>query len=313
MTIDRYDQQAIVPARSDTSPTGGRLVAWAEALGAAHQLGTALCGTAFVPAAFRGKPEDAAAAILFGDELGLTPAQALRSVFVIGGQPSMYARVMAAIVLAAGHEVWTESKSDSEVVVCGRRRGSQHVITEKWTTARAQKAGYTSNKKYSTDPQSMLYARALADVCRQIAPDALAGISYTVEEMELAESAPTVTVQRADTPAPQPKRVVQRKPVAPVVVEDPPLDDEPEPESAEEMVTSAQLKRIGADMRSQGMTDRADALAYVSSVVGRDIASRNELTRAEAGRLIEALEAPPLADPETGEVVDAEPEWGAES
>ena len=29
---------------------------------------------------------------------------------------------------------------------------------------RARRAGYTNNKKYETDPQSMLYARAAADV-----------------------------------------------------------------------------------------------------------------------------------------------------
>ena len=54
-------------------PTGGRLIAWADGLAAAHRIGSALCQTAFVPAAFRGKPEDAAAAILYGDEIGLTP------------------------------------------------------------------------------------------------------------------------------------------------------------------------------------------------------------------------------------------------
>jgi len=304
------------PASShEPTPTGGRLVAWAEALGAAHQLGSALCQTTFVPATFRGKPEEAAAAILFGDELGLTPTQSLQGVFVVSGRVGMYARTMAAIVLAAGHEVWTESKSDAEVVVSGRRRGTQKVITERWTTARAQKAGYTSNKKYGSDPQSMLYARALADVCRQIAPDALSGIAYTVEELELAEPAPTVTVRRADQPAPQPKRTVQRKP--PPVVEDPPLDDEPEPAAEAEMVTSAQLKKVGVLMREQAMTDRAEALAYVSTVIGRDVASRNELTRDEAHRLIEALEAVPLppepeVDPETGEVVPADL-WEGES
>ena len=54
-----------------TDPTGGRLVAWAEAASAAHQLANALSLTTFVPAHFRGKVDDATAAILMGDELGL--------------------------------------------------------------------------------------------------------------------------------------------------------------------------------------------------------------------------------------------------
>ena len=75
-----------IPAPANTAtlpaqhfdPTGGRLVAWAAALHAAHQIGTALCQTSFVPTAFRGKPEEAAAMILYGDELGLTPGTSLQ-------------------------------------------------------------------------------------------------------------------------------------------------------------------------------------------------------------------------------------------
>src|SRR6478736_7706771 len=71
------------------------LMEWAQELGAAHQLGTALCSTEFVPASFRGKPEAAAAAILAGKSLGLDPMNALANIFVVSGRPSMYARTMA--------------------------------------------------------------------------------------------------------------------------------------------------------------------------------------------------------------------------
>ena len=88
-----------------TDPTGGRLIAWADGLAAAHRIGSALCSTSFVPAAFRGKPEEAAAAILYGDEIGLTPTQALQSVHVISGRPGLYARAMVALLLAHGHDL----------------------------------------------------------------------------------------------------------------------------------------------------------------------------------------------------------------
>ena len=52
---------------AQVDPTGGRLEAWARALHAAHQIGTALCGTAFAPTHFKGKPDDAAAAVMFGE------------------------------------------------------------------------------------------------------------------------------------------------------------------------------------------------------------------------------------------------------
>ena len=85
MTVAMFEPQP------NQDPTGGRLVAWASSLAAAHKIGAALCNTSFVPATFKGKPEEAAAAILFGDEIGLTPTQALQSVYVISGKPALYA------------------------------------------------------------------------------------------------------------------------------------------------------------------------------------------------------------------------------
>lgn len=285
-------------------PTGGRLIAWADGLTAAHRIGTALCNTAFAPAHFKGKPEDAAAAILFGDEIGLSPTQALRSIFVISGQPSLYARVMVALVLHHGHEVWTVEKSDSKVTVAGKRVGSQHVIEETWTVVRATKAGYTNNKKYTTDPQAMLYARAAADVCRQIAPDALAGLAYTVEEMELTEP-PTVSVVRT-TERPT---TAKRKPLAPVPVPEPDFDpparddDPPHQDDAEpELRSEAQSRKLFATAREAGIS--ADELRpFMASILGREVESSKTLTRTEAGQIIEALEAAKdQPDTETGEL-----------
>jgi hypothetical protein len=303
--IARYEDRhlAVAPAPEPTyptDPTGGRLVAWADGLAAAHRIGTALCQTAFVPAAFRGKPEECAAAILFGDEIGLTPTQALRSVYTVSGTPGLYARAMVALVLAAGHEVWTVSKSDASVTVAGRRRGSSHVIEETWTTARAAKAGYTNNKKYATDPAAMLYARAASDVCRQVAPDALAGLAYSVEELELSADEPTTTVRRSERKTTA-KRSAPPAPPEPDA-EPPAVTVERADEPRDGLVTRDQLTKIAAQMGDLGITDRDDALTYVAEVIGRPIESRNDLTASEASRLIDHMalalgEIPPTEDP----------------
>lgn len=52
--------------------------------------------------------------------------------------------------------------------------------------------------------------------------------------------------------------------------------------------TKAQMGMLGALLRGQ---DREQALAIVSSIVGREIASRNELTKAETSAVIDALRA----------------------
>ena len=260
-------------------PTGGRLVAWAAGMLAAHQIGTALSGTTFAPKEFRGKPDDAAAAILYGDEIGLTPTQSLQSIFVIGGKPSLYARAMVAVVMAAGHEVWTVSKSDTEVTVSGRRRGSSHVTTEKWTIARATKAGYVNNAKYKTDPAAMLYARAASDVCRQIAPDALAGIAYSVEELELADE-PKETLTRA------PRKVSRAK----VEQLEPEFDPEPENVTeAVELISEPQMNNMFRLLNLFGLTEREDIHTLVSEVVGEPIESSKDLTKDQASKVISYL------------------------
>lgn len=159
----------------------------AQDLEAAYRIAEALGRTAFVPQHFRGKTEDAMAAILYGQTIGMDPMTALQNLYVIGGKPALYARPMVGIVLSQGHEIWTEEMSDAKVVVCGRRKGTEHIERSEWTIDRARLAGYTSNKKYMTDPQSMLYARASGDVARRVAPDALLGMAYNVEELEASQ------------------------------------------------------------------------------------------------------------------------------
>jgi len=297
--IQTYDPtvEHFGPAMVD--PTGGRLVAWAEGLAAAHRIGTALCQTSFVPQHFRGKPEEAAAAILYGDEIGFTPTQAVQNLYVISGKPALYARSMVALVLAKGHEVWTVEKTDAKVTVAGRRKGSAHTIEETWTTARANKAGYTSNKKYQTDPQAMLYARAAADVCRQIAPDALAGLAYTAEELELDAPQPAVRVSRAKTPlppAPEPEFEMAAETVkAPEPAPEPDVEPSPEPDTGEAMSKAQRGKMFalfteaGFDTDARSDEGRRVRLEYIGRVLGHPVESTSGMTVEQGSRVIESL------------------------
>jgi hypothetical protein len=63
----------------------------------------------------------------------------------------------------------------------------------------------------------------------------------------------------------------------------------PQQASSNGAVSPPQLAKIGALMGELGMTDRPTALAFVADVVGRPVESRNDLTKAEASKLIEAL------------------------
>ncbi|MEU0465074.1 hypothetical protein ABZ215_13810 [Amycolatopsis sp. NPDC006131] len=318
----------------------------------AHQLAKALANTAFVPYQWRGKPDDVAAAILYGAAIGLDPMSALRGLYVVNGNPGMYARQMAALVMSKGHTLRTVEVTDTSATVSGQRRGSDHVETVTWTIERAKQAGYVptidpktgkyrtndktgkviGNEKYLTDPQSMLYARALGDVCRRIAPDALAGLDYTVEELQVISAEAEIVRDR-------PKRESAASLLAGSAPEDTTSSSEaanepaavepaPDSESATEgaapspPITQAQQKKMGALMRQAGITERSAALAYVRDIIGHAVNSRAELTKQEAGAVIDALEAAAgqqagKADPPgvvAGEVVDndAYEEWARE-
>lgn len=194
------------------------LMRQAEAMSAAHKLSSVLCNTAMVPKAFRGKPDDGAAAILYGAEIGLQAQQALQQVFVIHGQPAIYARTMVALLKAKGFRFETTDVSDQSVTVTGTSpRGETETST--WTIERAKKAGYTSNPKYQSDPQAMLYAKAASEVSRRLAPDVLLGIRYTAEDLELEPvkmqaTRKDVRSQAESAPVPQltPRKAPQQQP-----------------------------------------------------------------------------------------------------
>lgn len=275
-------------------PTGGRLVAWAEAASAANALAKALVQTTFVPAGET--VGNATAKILMGDEVGLSPLASLRSIYVVHGTPAMYARSMVALALSHGHQVWTEETSDKKVVVCGQRRGSEHVERSEWTIERARTAGYTNNKKYASTPQEMLYAKAAGEVARKIAADALAGIPHSVEDIELEQPAPTTTVTRGavtTTPvkrqrakAPEPVEPEFTEPVAEVTdAPELPAEDEPEP------LTDKTRKQMFALLNDAGITDPDVQRQGMSKILGRPIASRSELTEDDARTVILELQA----------------------
>ena len=286
LTIHQPTAEAVT-----ADPTGGRLVAWAEAASAANSLARALSSTAFVPAAMK-NPGDATAAILMGDELGLSPLAALRSIYVVRGTPALYARSMVALAQSHGHEIWTEETSDAKVVVCGRRRGSDKVERAEWTIQRAQKAGYTGNKKYASNPQEMLYSKAAGEVARKVAADTLAGIPYSVEDIELGET-PTVTVTR-ETVA---KRTVARKAKAepapePEVEVEPAGDPEPvDLADAPDALSDKTRAEMFALLHEHGIEDRDRQIAGIVAIIGRPIESRSELTEDEARAVILNLRA----------------------
>lgn len=150
----------------------------------AWALSQRLAGTDFVPQKLRDKPEQVLAVILAGAEVGISPMTSLQKIHNIQGRPAMAAELMRAIVLREGHDLWIEEQSSTRVIVGGKRRGSDRETKVAWTMDDAKRAKLDRKDNWQAYPAAMLLARATAALCRAVFPDVLAGISYTIEEIE---------------------------------------------------------------------------------------------------------------------------------
>lgn len=295
------DHQQPAPA-----PAGPSLSEWVEQAREVASVADMLCRTSFVPKAFQGKPAECAAAILAGQEMGMSPMASLRAIDVIEGKPGLTALGLRAQVQSRGHEIWTQESTATRAIVCGRRRGSDKVEKSVWTTERAATFGLLGKKNWKEQPTSMLLARATAECARLVAADALLGMPYSTEE--LGDGVDQPTGPEDTTAAPTARKTARRKASpapAPAAQEEPAFDDEPgpppEPEPPLDSMTGEQSKKLHAALRDAGYGQRADGLAYISQRVGREVTTTKELSKQEASRLIDGLEGPPLPDdPEPG-------------
>lgn len=276
LNTDQALATAFVPGSA-----GGDLIREAAALwGTSYQLARAICGTSIIPMHFRGKPEECAAAMVYGASLGLDPIASLRGLYNVHGSVAMYAQLAVSIVLRDRHDVWVVESTDQAVTVAGRRNGwpDDRVFTATWTYDRARKAGYTGNKKYESDPQAMLTAKAQMEVCRRIAPDSLAGI-YSVEELELEPGVRAdvkgETSQRAVSAATFTSVAPKPDPAPPV---DPPADDP---------LTDVQRDTLTALFDEAGIPAE-NQRAYIADRLERSD-NRRKLTAAEADAVIAHL------------------------
>lgn len=284
-TTDTSGLDVLPPARPMQSGAVEQLMAHAQAMHTAKQFADALCDTDMVPAIYRGKPGNGAAAILYGAELGLSPIQALQNIFVVHGQPAIYARTAVALLKRHGVKFYTIEESPQAVTIRAERDGEAEEST--WTIERATTAGFTSNKKYQTEPQAMLWAKAAMEVSRRIAPDILLGIAYSAEEMEAAAPQPV----RASRPAPAPRRGVDGLRHALAAKQQPEPEPAPPPDSG--MAESTRRKwvnRMFALLGDADCTDRDDQLEVIATFAGvGGLEHRDALTDDQLRKVVNLL------------------------
>lgn len=175
---------------------------------------TTICNSGLAPRDLK-TPDAILVAIQHGMELGLSPMQALQSIAVINGRPSIWGDAALAIVKAHPEcvdviETFERGNGDESMMAkCEILRAGKQPVVRTFSVAQAKKAGlWGKTGPWSQYPQRMLQMRARSWAMRDAFPDALKGVGISEEVRDV-------------TPAPAPAREVQA-----VVL---PGDPEPEP------------------------------------------------------------------------------------
>lgn len=201
LAVPEQQHSPAVPAAQQPSPfqVQSSIAHWASEADIAYQLASKLAGTSFVPASMKGRTGDITACLLAGNELGLRPMAALKSMDVIQGTPALRAHAMRGLVQSRGHEIELVKSTPDMCVMRGRRKGAEAWQEVVWNLQRAAQMGLTKKDQWTKQPQTMLIARATGEICRLIASDVLHAVPYTSEEMRDTE--PRWTAVQVGAPA----------------------------------------------------------------------------------------------------------------
>ena len=147
---------------------------WSRAMSAGNLL----------PKQYQNNPANLLFAAEYADTLGISRIHVLTSIAVINGRPSPSADLMSAMVRAKGHKLRVQGDDTYAEATLIRADDPDYEFTARWDETKARKAGLWGNKgPWSLYPAAMLRARAISEVVRMGASDAMAGAIYVPEEL----------------------------------------------------------------------------------------------------------------------------------
>lgn len=181
-----------------------------------------LAPSTILPTAYRGNAANAFVAAETGAALGLEPLQALASIAVINGRATLSSDLMAAVIRRAGHTLRiVENSPESVTATLIRADDKKFEFTVTWDKDKAVKAGLWGQRgPWAQYPTQMLRARAITEVARQGASEALMGMIYSPEDFgatitDTGEVLEAEVIDDTPTPAPSKPRPASKPAAAP--------------------------------------------------------------------------------------------------
>lgn len=233
------------------------------------KLATLLARSTFVPQDFQGRPENIIVALQMGAEVGLAPMQALQSIAVINGRPSVWGDGLLALVMASSYYENHEETFDEgaqAATATFKRKGKATAVTATFSKADAEKAGLWSKNIWKQYPKRMLQMRARAFAIRDCFPDVLKGLAVAEEMLDVPASEAARAIVAAAAPA-----AVARVAAAPAASE---VVEAEAPDGYDESVTDLQA---AADDGSEALQAAFEAapLAFRTRLTSTDAAIWN--------------------------------------
>lgn len=145
----------------------------------------AVAQSTLIPDGYRGQPANVLWAMDLADALNIPFPQVMQTMVVMRGRMTMSADLMAAVVRRAGHKLRIREHDMSVTATLIRQDDPDYEFGVTWDEAKARRAGLWGQRgPWTQYPAQMLRSRAVTEVCRQGASDALAGTVYSPDELE---------------------------------------------------------------------------------------------------------------------------------
>jgi hypothetical protein len=247
-----------------------------------RDFGQMLVSSGLLPQSIR-TAEQAVVIVLKGNELGLPPMEALSSIVVIQGKPTVAPQLMLALIERSGQLQDMSCEVKPDAATCTMQRRGRSPVVRTFGAKEAQAMGLSGKDNYKKQPGVMYQWRAIAACARVAFPDVISGL-YTPDEMGadvsitddgaqvvaapmLTMAAPTV-VAPAPLPPAKPERTLEQKHAA----------------------ADAKIEELGDELLMFG----PDELDRFNSYADQELEDKAMLVRAMQARLEELRAMPPV-------------------
>ena len=157
-----------------------------QSLDEAIRFADVLSKSNIVPKDFSGNPGNILVAIQWGMELGLQPMQAMQSIAVINGRPSLWGDAVIGLVRGSPLCEYIYETDDGETATCRVKRRGEDEQVRTFSMTDAKNAGLQGKSgPWSQYPKRMRQMRARAFALRDVFPDVLRGMPVAEEVQDI--------------------------------------------------------------------------------------------------------------------------------